>query len=35
LTTFGTPRDITLEQWCTELLYPADDASAVPLRRAA
>ncbi len=35
LTTFGTPRDITLEELCIELFYPADDASAALLRRAA
>ena len=27
LTTFGTPRDITLEELSIELFYPADDAS--------
>ena len=32
LTTFGTPRDITLEELCIELFYPADDASAALLR---
>lgn len=35
LTTFGTPRDITLEELCVELFYPADDASALQLRAAA
>ncbi|MCA3220157.1 MAG: helix-turn-helix domain-containing protein [Burkholderiales bacterium] len=34
LTTFGTPRDITLEELCVELFYPADDASASQLRAA-
>lgn len=28
LTTFGTPRDVTLEELCVELFYPADEASA-------
>ncbi|MGE0807489.1 MAG: helix-turn-helix domain-containing protein [Burkholderiaceae bacterium] len=32
LTTFGTPRDITLEELCVELFYPADEASAALLR---
>ncbi len=35
ITTFGTPRDITLEELCVELFYPSDDASAALLRRAA
>jgi hypothetical protein len=25
LTTFGTPRDVTLDELCIELFYPADD----------
>lgn len=33
LTTFGTPRDITLEELSIELFYPADDASEALLRR--
>ncbi|MDP9043495.1 MAG: helix-turn-helix transcriptional regulator [Pseudomonadota bacterium] len=32
LTTFGTPRDITLDELCVELFYPADDASDGLLR---
>ncbi len=32
LTTFGTPRDITLEELCVELFYPADESSAALLR---
>ncbi len=32
LTTFGTPRDITLEELCIELFYPADDATEALLR---
>lgn len=35
LTTFGTPRDVTLEELCVELFYPSDDASAALLRQAA
>ena len=35
LTTFGTPRDITLDELCVELFYPADDESARLLRAAA
>jgi transcriptional regulator with XRE-family HTH domain len=35
LTTFGTPRDITLEELCVELFYPADEASAQRLRASA
>lgn len=27
LTTFGTPRDITLDELCVELFFPADDAT--------
>jgi transcriptional regulator with XRE-family HTH domain len=33
LTTFGTPRDVTLEELCVELFYPADEASASLWRR--
>ena len=32
LTTFGTPQDITLEELCVELFYPADAASEALLR---
>lgn len=32
LTTFGTPRDITLDELSVELFYPADDASEALLR---
>jgi len=32
LTTFGTPRDITLEELCVELFYPSDAGSAALLR---
>ena len=32
LTTFGTPRDITLEELCVELFYPADDPTERLLR---
>lgn len=32
LTTFGTPRDITLEEMSVELFYPADDTSEALLR---
>ena len=35
LTTFGTPRDITLQELCIELFYPADAASEALLRAAA
>lgn len=35
LTTFGTPLDITLEELCVELFYPADSASEALLRRTA
>lgn len=35
LTTFGTPRDITLEELSVELFYPSDDATEVWLRRPA
>ena len=33
LTTFGTPRDITLEELAVELFFPADDATARRLAR--
>ena len=32
LTTFGTPRDITLDELAIELFYPADDATETALR---
>jgi transcriptional regulator with XRE-family HTH domain len=32
LTTFGTPRDITLDELAVELFYPADDATEAVLR---
>lgn len=32
LTTFGTPRDITLDELCVELFFPADDATEAILR---
>lgn len=32
LTTFGSPRDITLHELCIELFYPADEATQVRLR---
>lgn len=32
LTTFGTPRDITLEELSVELFYPADDSTEALLR---
>ncbi len=32
LTTFGTPRDITLDELCVELFYPADASSAALLQ---
>ena len=35
LTTFGSPRDITLNKLCIELYYPADDATQAFLRSAA
>jgi len=35
LTTFGTPRDITLDELAVELFFPADDAAEVALRDAA
>jgi transcriptional regulator with XRE-family HTH domain len=34
LTTFGTPRDITLDELCIELFYPADAESGEVMRRA-
>ena len=33
LTTFGTPRDITLDELAVELFFPADDATEAILRR--
>lgn len=35
LTTFGTPRDVTLEELCVELFYPSDEGSAALLRQLA
>ena len=35
LTTFGTPRDITLSELAVELFYPSDDATDLALRRLA
>jgi transcriptional regulator with XRE-family HTH domain len=35
LTTFGTPRDVTLDELAVELFYPADESSAALLRDAA
>ncbi len=32
LTTFGTPRDVTLDELAVELFYPADDETEVALR---
>jgi hypothetical protein len=32
LTTFGTPRDITLDELSIELFYPADDSTEALLR---
>ena len=32
LTTFGTPRDVTLDELAIELFYPADDATEAALR---
>ena len=32
LTTFGTPRDITLDELSIELFYPADDATEALLQ---
>jgi len=34
LTMFGTPRDVTLEELCVELFFPADDATEKVLRGA-
>jgi hypothetical protein len=34
LTTFGTPRDVTLDELAVELFFPADDATAALLRGA-
>ena len=34
LTTFGTPRDITLDELCVELFFPADDETEQHLRGA-
>lgn len=33
LTTFGTPRDITLEELCVELFFPADESTEILMRR--
>ena len=35
LTTFGTPRDITLDELAVELFFPADDATDRILRAGA
>ena len=35
LTTFGTPRDVTLDELAVELFFPADDASEAVLRAGA
>ena len=35
LTTFGTPRDVTLDELAVELFFPADDASEAILRAGA
>jgi transcriptional regulator with XRE-family HTH domain len=32
LTTFGTPRDVTLDELCLELFFPADDATETALK---
>jgi hypothetical protein len=32
LTTFGTPRDVTLDELAVKLFYPADESSADLLR---
>ena len=32
LTTFGTPRDVTVEELCVELFFPADEATEQALR---
>ena len=34
LTTFGTPRDVTLDELCVELFFPADDRTEQLLKRA-
>ena len=34
LTTFGTPRDITLEELAVELFFPADERTEAILRDA-
>jgi hypothetical protein len=34
LTTFGTPRDITLDEVAVELFYPSDEATAQLLAEA-
>ena len=34
LTTFGTPRDITLDELAVELFFPADDATEAILEAA-
>jgi transcriptional regulator with XRE-family HTH domain len=34
LTMFGTPRDVTLEELCVELFFPADEATETVLRSA-
>lgn len=34
LTTFGTPRDVTLDELAVELFFPADDAAEAALRAA-
>jgi hypothetical protein len=35
LTTFGTPRDVTLDELAVELFFPADDQSDAMLAGAA
>ena len=35
LTTFGTPRDITLYELAVQLFFPADDETEAALRGAA
>ena len=35
VTSFGTPRDVTLDELCIELFYPADAASEATLRQLA
>lgn len=32
LTTFGTPRDVTLDELCLELFFPADDLTESALK---